>query len=103
MKIWDKIENVKNLGLFEILLIQSILYICVWLLDDYIGTLVSLCMAGVFFVVLAFSLLVELIEKSGISKKFYYFLLLSIFTPIFIGMAYYYLFEGNLEWLKSPF
>jgi len=51
-------------------------------------------------VILLFSLVADLIEKSRIPKWYYYVLVISIVIPLVIGMFFVYIYGGNLSWMK---
>jgi hypothetical protein len=91
------------LGFLEIFLIQFAIYSLIWIISDYAGTYVSIIFPLVFLAVLLFSLLVELVEKSFLSGWYRRFMIISIVTPVLVGIIFTLIYGGDLEWLKAPF
>jgi putative effector of murein hydrolase LrgA (UPF0299 family) len=90
-----------RVSLFEIFLIQVILYVVLWLLNDYIATYMSIVIPGLCLAVLTVALLSELIEPARISKKYYWFMGISIVTPLMVGIFFYTLNQGQFKWLEG--
>lgn len=88
-----------KLGFWEFLLIEILLFIGIWLWDDYLGTMVSIIWSGICFLILAVSLIVELIERSRVPKSYYLFMVASVLAPLFAAGVYYAI-VGQLEWTK---
>jgi len=78
----------------EIFLIQSALYLGLWLYDEYTGLLCSVIFAGIFLAILLVSLIVEKIEPSKVPKSYFYGMLVSVLAPILVS-AFYILIMGG--------
>ena len=90
-----------RLSLFEIFLIQVIIYCGLWLLDEYLASYMSIVIPGIAFAVVTISFISDQIEPSGISRKYYWFMSITIITPLLVGAAFMIMTEGNLAWLEG--
>lgn len=86
--------------LIEIFLAETVVYAALWLLNDYLATMLSLAFAGIFLLVLLVSLLAEWIERSGVPKAYYSFMIISILSPLLTGLLML-LILGTPEWLDA--
>ena len=87
----------------EWFLIEFAMYTFIWLLSDYIGTLVSLVFIFIFTALLIVAGIAELIEPSKVPKSYYLFMMVSILAPICAGAVFLGIIGGDLQWLKTPF
>lgn len=85
----------------EILLLEIVIYLGLWLWNDYLATLLSLTFAGIFLFILLISLLAEWIERSKVPRWYYSLMIVSILAPL-IAAALFLLFTGSLPWLNKP-
>ena len=92
----------KNLGLFEIFLIQFIIYSILWLWDDYIGSLITVVMIPICFFLLIISLIAELIERSKVPKKYFYFMGISAMAPLVAALIFIFFMGADFEWMSLP-
>lgn len=86
--------------LLIVVLAESIGFSALWLWNEYVATYSTVILSGVMLVILLFSLIADLIEKSRIPKWYYYILVISIVIPLVIGMFFVYIYGGRLEWMK---
>jgi uncharacterized membrane protein HdeD (DUF308 family) len=86
--------------LLIVVLVVSIVFALLWLWNPYVATYSTVILSGVMLVILLFSLVADLIEKSRIPKWYYYVLVISIVVPLLIGMFFIYIYGGNMEWMK---
>lgn len=84
----------------EIFLIQLTLYLGLWLYDDYMGSLLSIVLAGVFAAILVISLIVEWIEPSKVPRNYFYMMAGCVAAPLIAMAVYVLLMGGELEWLN---
>lgn len=82
----------------EILLIEVAFYIVLWLVNDYVATLISLIFGSIFLLLLLISLIVEWIERSKVPRWYYTFMLMSTLAPIVAAIIYLSI-SGTLEWM----
>ena len=88
-----------NIRPIEIFLIQFIIYIFIWLVNDYVGSFISVIIPIIALFILAISLVADKIERSNVPKMYYTVMVISILTPILVGAIFIYLFEGDFDWL----
>ena len=93
--------TVMKLSNLEIFLLQVILYAVIWLADEYVASYMCIVLPGIILAILLISLIVELIEPSRISKRYFVIMGLSILAPVLTGLAFYTLYDGQLEWLQG--
>jgi len=86
--------------LLIVVLAESIVFTALWLWNEYVATYSTIILVGIMFVILLFSLVADLIEKSRIPKWYYYVLVISIVIPLVVGMFFVYIYGGNLSWLE---
>lgn len=84
----------------EILLAEVIVYILLWLANDYLATLLSLIFGSIFLLILVISLIVEIVERSKVPRWYFFFMLMSVLAPI-IAAAIFLLISGGLEWMRQ--
>ena len=84
----------------EILLIQVIIYLFLWIYDDYLASLLSLIIGSIVLFVLLISLVVEWVERSKVPRSYFYFLGVSVLAPLIAGVAYL-LISGGVGWLGN--
>lgn len=77
---------IKRLKPLEIFLIEVTIYLLIWVLNDYVGSLLSIIFCFIFASILIISLLVEWIEKSKVPRWYYLFMLMSIIAPIIASL-----------------
>jgi hypothetical protein len=83
----------------EVLLIEVIIYLGLWLWDDYLATMLSIVMGGIFLLILVVSFVVEWIERSNVPRWYFYFMIASVLAPV-LAAALYILIGGGLSWLS---
>ncbi len=84
----------------EILLAEVIVYILLWLANDYLATLLSLIFGSIFLLILVISIIVEIVERSKVPRWYFFFMLMSVLAPI-IAAAIFLLISGGLEWMRQ--
>ena len=88
-----------RVSLFEIFLFQIILYSALWLYDEFVATFMCITIPIIVLVILIVSLLAELFEPSRVSRKYFWVMGISIIVPVIVGMGFYVMYDGKLEWL----
>jgi hypothetical protein len=84
---------------FEIFLIQIIIYLLLWLWNDFVATLLSLSFAAIGLFILIISLIAELIDRSKVPRWYFYVMILSVITPLMIGSLFMFMKNGSLDWM----
>jgi hypothetical protein len=90
------------IGPLEVFLIEIVIYMAMWMYNDYLASLLSLILASISFLILLVSLGVELIERSRVPRWYYFFMAASVLAPILSGLIYYFI-SGELNWVVNPF
>ena len=89
----------KRTYVFEIFFIQIIIYLLLWLWNDFVATLLSLSFAAIGIFVLLISLIAEIIDRSKVPRWYFYVIVLSVLTPILIGSLFMFIKKGSLDWM----
>lgn len=82
----------------EIFLVEVIIYFLLWLFNDYLATLLSISLGGIFLAILIISLIVEWIERSKVPIWYYKFMVVSILAPLLTAIIYLF-FAGGVSWM----
>lgn len=90
-----------RLSLLEIFLLEVVVWLGLWLLSDYIATLLTLITGAIVSAVLLIALMAEVIERSKVPRRYFYVMLLSIIAPVVSAMFYLFIFGGKLEFLSN--
>ena len=89
-----------KLSLLESFLLQVIFYCVIWLLNEYIGTLLCIIIPPIALAVLTISYISEFIEKSKVPRSYFYHLWILIITPLTVGLAFTAVYGANFDWLQ---
>lgn len=84
----------------EILMVEIIIYLFIWMLNEYLATMLSLIFGTICLLILLISLVVEFIERSKVPKWYFGFMAMSILAPI-LAAAIYLGITGNIDWLRE--
>ena len=84
----------------EIFLIQFIIYCILWLLDDYVASLLTLVFTAIFIFLFIISVLAELIEPSKVPRWYYYFMGISVLAPIIAALVFVLFMGVDFEWMS---
>ncbi len=82
----------------EAFLVQVIIYLLIWLWDDYLATILSLVLGSIALSLYLLSYLVELVDKSSVPWVYYRLMLLCFLAPL-IGAILGILLKNGLSWL----
>jgi ABC-type arginine/histidine transport system permease subunit len=89
------------LSILELFLIEAIVYIVLWLWNEYVASIMTLSFCAIAFFILAISLISELIERSKVPRWYFTYMTVSILTPLVIGAFFLYLNKGSFAWMKG--
>ncbi|MBN8677783.1 MAG: hypothetical protein J0M29_06125 [Chitinophagales bacterium] len=92
--------NKFRLSLLEIFLLELVLWLGLWLANDYLATLLTLIVTSIVLAVLVIALISELMERSKVPRKYFHVMWLSVVAPILSAALYMVLFGGTLEFLQ---
>lgn len=90
-----------RLSLLEIFLLEVAVWLALWLIDDYMATLLTLILTAIVFAVLVIALLSELIERSKVPRKYFWVMGLSVLAPVVAAALYLVIFGGRLGFLSD--
>lgn len=89
-----------KLRLFELFLIEFLIYLMLWLWDEYIASLLTIIMTAIFTAILIIAAIAELIEKSKVPRSYFLFMLGSVLIPLLVGFVFVVLLGGKLMWME---
>lgn len=90
-----------RLSLLEIFLLEVIVWLGLWLSNDYLATLLTLILVAIVSAVLLIALMAEAIERSKVPRRYFYVMALSILAPMAAAVLYMFIFGGRLEFLEK--
>ena len=88
-----------RISYLESVLLQFVLYSAIWLVDEFVGSLLCVLIPPIALATVIIAWIIEKIEKSNIPKGYYLHMLLIILCPILVGIAFMILYQGQLEWI----
>ena len=90
-----------RLSLLEIFLLETVVWLVMWLLNDYMATLLTLIIGAIVLAVLLLALISEAIERSKVPRKYFFVMGLSVLAPLVAALMYQVLFGGHLNFLSN--
>jgi hypothetical protein len=81
----------------EIFLFEFVVWLGLWLLNDYVATLLTLIISAIVFCILIIALMAEGIERSKVPKKYFWVMAVSIAAPLLACAVYLFLFDGKIS------
>ncbi len=93
----------KRISLLEIFLLEMVIWLGLWLSNDYVATLLTLTIGAIVSAVLIIAGLAELIERSKVPKRYFQIMGISILSIVLSALLYMWLFEGRLNFIEKPF
>lgn len=82
----------------EAFLVQLVLYLLLWIVDDYMALVLSLILGGISFFIYLISKLVELVDRSRVPKVYYRFMVFCFLAPAIAAVVGLFLLNGP-SWL----
>lgn len=92
-------NRLTKLSLGEVFLLQLIIWLLIWLFNDYVATLLTLCIGAVVSSVLIVALLAEAVERSKVPRRYFYIMGISIIAILSAACLYVLIFGGQLDFL----
>ena len=80
-----------------------VLWLGLWLSNDYLATLLTLSVGAIVLSVLIIALAAEAIEPTKVPRKYFWVMAISILTPLLSAGIYAWLFGGKLNFMEKPF
>jgi hypothetical protein len=93
--------NKFRISVWEFLLIQIVFYAIIWLIDEYIGSLLTVVLTPIFFMILVVALIAEVIDRSRVPRAFFYYFSTCIIAPAVVGIFFAVVYEGKFDWLQN--
>lgn len=76
--------TLKNLSLFDLFLIQLVIYTAIFIWNDHIGFLLCITFASISLALLIISYLAELVERSKVPVWYYRLMWISVGSPLIV-------------------
>ena len=89
-----------RLSLLEIFLLETAAWLALWLVSDYIATLLTLILGAIVSAVLSIALMAEWVERSKVPRRYFQVMALSIAAIVVAAGLYMVIFGGQLGFLK---
>jgi hypothetical protein len=90
-----------RLSLLEIFLLETVVWLVMWLINDYMATLLTLIIGAIVLAVLLLALISEAIERSKVPRRYFHVMGLSVLAPVVAALMYQVLFGGHLNFLSN--
>ena len=90
-----------KIGLLELILIQFIIYMGLYLLNSYIGIMICVVMVPICFFTLIVSLISELLDRSKVPTLYYKFMITGFIIPLIILVIGLTLDPNALDWMAD--
>jgi hypothetical protein len=86
----------------EILIVEAIVFILFWITNEYLASLLTFIAVPIFSGILLVSYIAEKIEKSKVSKEYFYLLAGLALIPALIFTGIYFANGGtSFDWAKE--
>jgi len=89
-----------KLTVLEVFLLEIVVWLGFWLLNDYMATLLTFIIVAIVSSVLIIALISEWIERSKVTRYYFQIMAVSVAAPLVAGALYVLLF-GELSWFKQ--
>ena len=90
----------RQIRTIEILLIEVIIYLALWLINDYAAMYLSMIFGSICFFILLFTGIAELLERSKVSRKYFWIMAASALAPVIAAALFFLLLGGEMTWNK---
>jgi len=92
--------NKMKIGLIEFALIEAVVCMLLWLIDEYTASLLCVIVPFIALAVLIIARIAEFIEASKVPKIFFGALLVTVIVPI-VSFGVYFAIFGSLGWMSN--
>ena len=89
----------RRLSMTEVFLVEAIVYLLLWMWNDYVATILTLSFTAIALFILLVSLVAELIERSKVPRWYFGLMVISVVTPLIVGVFFMVLKKGGLDWM----
>ena len=76
---------------------QTILYIIIWLSNEYLATLLTVAMVPIFLGITFISWLSDRVEASRVGGKYYLGMIVSIVIPLLVAAFFVWVYNGVIN------
>jgi hypothetical protein len=83
--------NMPKLSLLEIFLIEILVWMGLWLANEYLATLLTFILTPIVFAVLVIARISEFIERSKVPRFYFGVMLISTIAPILAALVFWLL------------
>lgn len=90
-----------RLSNMEVFLLQVAVWLGLWLLNDYVATLLTLVLTAIVSAVLVVALAAEWIERSRVPRRYFVVMGISVAAPLVAALVYVGLMGGRLDFLPK--
>ena len=88
-------------SLLEIFLFEVVVWLSLWLLSDYVATLLTFTVGAMVLAVLIVALLSEAVERSRVPRRYFSIMALSLLAIVVAAALYVSIFGGRLAFLEK--
>lgn len=86
--------------ILEVALTEAVIFLLLWLSSPYIAFMLTLFFAGIATFILLISLVSELLERTKITRAYFWWMGISILVPLLIAGIFVWTGGGSVEdWL----
>jgi hypothetical protein len=93
-----KEKSISHQAFWIILLVEAVIYLSLWLWNEYVASYISIILPSVILVLLILARIADWIEPSRLPSWYYRLMLFSILVPLVVGLVFYWIIGGRLEW-----
>jgi len=90
-----------RIGQIELFLIQIIIFSLIYLFDPYVGFLICLILGCITVALLILSFIFEALDRSGVPKSYYQFMLLSAIAAFAVLIFFSVFIKGSFDWMNE--
>lgn len=87
-------------SLLEIFLLQTVVWLALWLLSDYVAALLTLILGSIVSAVLVIALISEALERSKVPKQYFQVMAISVVSMLVAASIYVGILGGQLDFLS---
>ena len=88
-------------SLVEIFLFETVVWLGLWLLSDYVATLLTFTVGAIVLAILIIALLSEAVERSKVPRRYFSIMALSLLAIVVAAGLYVTIFGGRLSFLDK--
>lgn len=91
----------ENRRIIEVLLLEAVVFLVLWLTNDYLALILSLIIGGIALSLLVFALVAELLERSKVPRYYYILMAGTVIVPLLMLLLFMFFNNGQMEWLND--